>query len=299
MASKRNEGTYFLARVTLHGKLKEKGLESALAGSAIIQVGKYLWTVTDSSPGALADGTSYVFGFLTKYRSQGQVEVVDAERKRVEARVASDLVEAKSPFMYIPSRAAIAHCLVWNKIDDKAFRDRLHDLIMSRDWFFADLQIEAIANLDSFVLMASKIEKVTEVEAKVFPSNPLWGPLWRKLRKYISDRKLGEISISERAAAGDSIRSDLVGVVQKSPAGEVAEGAESLDSVADQAVLMAAAGYGKGKIVGMSGDVVVTVKTSQVVASFMYSKIPSPDGLAARVVQELNLVEKKTGLSHR
>ena len=135
----------------------------------------------------------YVFGKLSKYSPQGSVKVLD-EKEKAETRVIEpNLIEASSPFLYIPQFSGLAYLHVWNQIEREIFAKRFSRIIEeSFDNFFVDCKIEPITDLRKFIEKLTSIETFTEISAKIHPPNPLFGRAWKDLREYLEKRQASE-----------------------------------------------------------------------------------------------------------
>ena len=67
---------------------------------------------------------------------------------------------------------------------------------------------------------------------------------------------------------------------------------------ADAAILMAADGYGRGKVVGEENGEEVVVKTSDSQKSFSHDKEPSPEDLAGAAKVQFDKVSKERDMKH-
>jgi hypothetical protein len=164
-----------------------------------------------------------------------------------------NLIEASSPFIYIPEFSGIAYLHVWNQIDREVFASRFSRIIEeSFGSFFVECKIEPITNLEKFLEKLRTIENFMEISAKVNPPNPLFGEAWRSLREYIDRRQLGELRLKEQAGKTGAILTDLPnhinGILSQSESNPYKP--EKPIDITDAGILMAADGYGDGKIVG-------------------------------------------------
>ena len=72
-----------------------------------------------------------------------------------------------------------------------------------------------------------------------------------------------------------------------------------LPGLADAALLMAADGYGKGKLVGEGKNKeIIEVNTQDAQKSFLLEKDPSPEQLALHACKEFRKVSKERDMSH-
>lgn len=290
-------GRYYLGRVLKLGRLDKNLLINAIFRPAIITAKDYRWTITDVSEDVI-DGTYYVFGKLSKYTLEGHVTMVDSDAKSLVDSPTPNLLLATSPFVYLPDYSGIAYLHVWDGIQQDIFRKRFKQIIeLTYDNFFVDCQIEPITDYRTFVKRISRITSFREISAKIHPPNPLFGRLWEKLEKYVKKRNAQEINIKEIKEDGAGIQTNLVPLIDsilKNPnyIPEVAP------DIADAAILMAADGYGTGKITGEEDGSIVTIKTGDNQKSFLFSKEPAPKELATSASILLEKINKERDMKH-
>ena len=119
------------------------------------------------------------------------------------------------------------------------------------------------------------------LQAKVRPPNPLFGPCWQSLRDYIKKRNLDEISINEESEQG--VKTNLAEIAEiilkreEKPEDIVKKMEPLMGGVGDAAVLMAADGYGKAKVIGTEGTNIIVIRTSENQKSFLLEKEPGKE----------------------
>ncbi|MFL0867202.1 hypothetical protein [Vibrio parahaemolyticus] len=72
----------------------------------------------------------------------------------------------------------------------------------------------------------------------------------------------------------------------------------AVPAIGDAAILMAADGYGRGKVVGIEKGDEVVVKTSDTQKSFLHAKEPIPDELAIKTKVEFDKITKERDMGH-
>ena len=147
--------------------------------------------------------------------------------------------------------------------------------------FFAECQIEPIAEYLQFIRKLKTVKRISKLEGSVRPPNPLFGRLWDSLRKYLKERELQELSLKEQASRDGRIKSNLLeilkGVTQEKLTEELLLSQET--PIGDAVILMAADGYGKAKVEGYDGKRIIVIRTSDVIKSFKYDAKPVPEQL--------------------
>lgn len=291
------KGRYYLGRVMKIGELNQNSLMDAICNAPTIKIGKYDWTITDVEDHR-ADESPYVFGKLSKYARDGHTKVVDEERRSQTDSEVPNKLEASAPFIYLPNYSGISYLHVWNGIQEDVFPRRFREIIEAAyDNFFVGCEIEPVSDYRKFTTRISKLSRLDEISANIYPPNPLFGRLWESLKIYINDRNASEISIKETSKKSDGIKTQVValmnGISKNSnftPINPVA--------ITDAAILMAADGYGKAKITGIENGQVVVIKTSDSQKSFLHPKEPIAIELAKTTAAQLQQVSTERNMDH-
>lgn len=290
---------YYLARVHKRGNITTDGVINAIVEPVEVTIGAYLYTFTDISQPA--DG-AYVFAHLAKYVPSGAVEVVEPTAHVAKREDISNLQFARSPFVYIPKHGAVAYQHVWNKLQREQFQAAFARLVEEKhEGFFAECELEPIADLVTFVRRVSELDVVKRLEATVHPPNPLFSPLWRSLRDYMRTRNVSEVHVRETATNNDGLTTNVQRIARRAgvepPAADTAV-AQDAPPLADAAVLMAADGYGKAKVEGVRKGVRSVVSTQESQFSFSVERDPSPSVLYDAAGSVLARIERERGLTH-
>lgn len=289
-------GTYYLSRIIKIGEhLTQKSLIEAINNSSEVIYGKYKWSITDVED--KSDITEpYIFGNLSKYHEEGEVKLIDEIGKKQVNAIADDLLKASTPFVYLPDYSGIAYMHVWNDIDVNTFPSRFEQIIKSYfDGFFVDCQLDPISDLRSFLQRLESLEKITEINAKVHPTNPLFGRLWEDLDKYVKNRNADQLEVNEKSNSGLNTRiKEFLREILKSNSWKPAKDAD----LTDAAILMAADGYGVGKAIGIESGEEVQVETSKSRKTFLFSKNPSPEQLANKARKVFAQISKERDMQH-
>lgn len=213
-----------------------------------------------------------------------------------------NLIEASSPFIYLPEFSGIAYKHVWN-LQREQFVRAFCELVEAREHnFFVRCDIEPVTDLRTFVARLARLEKITLLQASVKPPNPLFGPCWEPLKEYVKKRRLAEVTIKEESVTGISTK--VAEIATKMSAGttsapELRELMEPLlNGVGDAALLMAADGYGRGKVVGTEENRTVTIKTSENQKSFVFDSDPAPEELFQTAYEQFGKINDERYLDH-
>jgi hypothetical protein len=213
-----------------------------------------------------------------------------------------NLIDAASAFVYVPQFSGLAYRHIWNALPSDQFERVFKELVERKyEKFFVGCDVEPIPDFRTFVTRLSKLDRITELQATVVPPNPLFGPCWESLSEYLRQRKLDEAQITEQAADGIQTRlKDIaVAVLRDDTAASWPELMEPLlDGVGDAAVLMAADGYGRGRVKGTEDGKDVVIRTSENQKSFLFDGDPNPLRLFEYAFDQLQRLSEEQGLKH-
>jgi len=274
-------------------------LIDAIREPASVKYRENAWTFTDvveSSPPGL-----YIYGRLSKYAPEGEVGVVDEVSKAERKMPEPNLLVASSPFIYIPEHSGIAFLAVSGSIEPWIFARRFSQIVeKTYGNFFVDCEIKFVTDLKSFSNKISSLDGIFKIEARISPPNPLFGPLWKRLEEYLRGRNVDKMTIVEDAPLKHVLKTELPTLVKEASeqTPEKLFEPEHPVSIGDAAVLMAADGYGIGKIRGKSGDETVVIKTSETTVNFTFSKTPEPYELYIRVLEIFNKIKEDRHMEH-
>ncbi|HWU98082.1 MAG TPA: hypothetical protein VN114_06185, partial [Oxalicibacterium sp.] len=121
-------GRYYLGRVVKKGLLDQGKLIQTLLAPPIVEVGKFEWTITDVVDG-LNEEIPFLFGKLSKYAKRGHVKIVDENSRLQVDAVATNLLEASSPFVYLPEFSGLAFLHAWNGVTENLFPKRFKAIV--------------------------------------------------------------------------------------------------------------------------------------------------------------------------
>lgn len=294
---------FYLARVIKFGALTSEGVIRAIRESASVQIRGVRYTFTDFQPFGPNERPTGVYARLAKYRQEGTVEVVKPDVHSVGQEAVANLIEASSPFVYLPEFSGIAYKHVWNILERDQFARAFCQLVEASEHnFFGRCEIEPVTDLRTFVTRLTRLEKITVLQATVKPPNPLFGPCWESLKEYLKTRRLEEVSIKEESSAGISTKVAEIAARMSSGATSAMELHDMMEpllgGVGDAALLMAADGYGNGKVVGIEESRTVTIKTSENQKSFSFDRDPTPDELFSTAYEQFGKINDERYLDH-
>lgn len=290
-------GSYHVGRVIKLGKLDHERLIGVICDSPIFNKRGFNWTFTN-----VVDESDkkfpFVFGRLSKFSDQGHLSTVDRERRIELDRVAPNMLVASSPFVYLPEYSGIAYLNVWDGLEHSLFEKRFRDLVVQAlEDFFVDCIIEPLADYQAFTSKLKELDCVKSISARVHPPNPLYGRFWKKLNDYVRSRNADSVKIEETANATSVLNTKIVEHVEGIQDLENYEPQEPVD-IGDAAILMAADGYGNGKVTGHKNSESVVIKTSDTQKTFRAPTDPNPKRLALLLRNILERVNRDRGLEH-
>lgn len=293
----------YLGRVIKLGELTSEGVIGAIRESVAVSIRGVRYTFTDFQALGPNNQTQGVYARLAKYRAEGKVDVVRPEVHSMDQEAVENLIDASSPFIYLPQFSGIVYKHVWNLKREQFIRAFCALVEAGEHNFFVRCDVEPVTDLRTFVTRLSRLEKITLLQASVKPPNPLFGPCWKPLKDYLRKRRLDEVTIKEQSMAGITTRVPEIATrmsVGNATVKDVQELMEPLlDGVGDSALLMAADGYGNGKVVGKEENRTVTIKTSENQKSFVFDGEPSPEELFERAHGEFSQINQDRYLGHQ
>ena len=293
----RKNGRYYLSRVIKLGLLTQDKLISAILNAPVLQIGKFAWAITDVHDGQGED-PGFVFGKLAKYSREGHVTVVDPDRKSQVEAMAPNLLVASAPFVYLPEFSGLAFLHVWNGIQEELFPKRFSSLIQAAyHEFFVECSVEPVADYRAFAEKIEGLDRIKELSAKVHPPNPLFGHLWGPLKDYLAKRNASEVAIKESEVDQQGLHSSLAELLRGILQNPNYQPPQKPD-VTDAALLMAADGYGHGKVIGAEDGVDVVIRTSDTQKSFLFHKEPVPPELAHEAARNFSRISDERGMGH-
>jgi hypothetical protein len=258
------------------------------------------WSFLDVSEGEIR-GVKFVCAKLSKFNPEGEVVIADTDSNQEIVQSEPNLRLASSFFIYIPSVSGIAFAKVANHIDEFQFPRRFCQIVNeTHDNFFVDCQIKMISDLQTFAAKLVSLDGIEKIAATVHPPNPLFGPLWEPLKEYIRKRRTSKMTLSEKAAVGESLSTDLpkhVAEAAKQTSEHQYKPRDPL-AVGDAAILMAADGYGSGIVQGRRANERVVIRTSETVKNFSLKSEHSNEELFLEAYRILKEIEDFRHMEH-
>lgn len=296
---KRIRGRYYFGRVLKSGLLDNDKLLSSLREPITLTINKYSWSIRDFRI-MKSSGVEFYFGFLTKFQQEGLISKFDRVHHTSIDHIEPDMIIASSPFIYIPKYSGIVYLHIWNQIQQEVFVKRFTELVMEKyENFFVSCEIESISDLRTFYNKISDLNSIERISATIHPPNPLFGLYWKSLRDYLIKRKTSDMKIEEKCNPGGNINNDLKKlikiIIDKK---EISISNIESINIGDAAVLMAADGYGHGKVEGIEGNRTIIVSTRDTKMSIIFDKEPDPIALMNTVEEIFKTINQDRHMDH-
>jgi hypothetical protein len=296
------QAKYYLGRVQKRGELTAAKIAEAMREPETIEYRGTRYSFIDFQTFGLPGKETGYYAKIAKYKQLGAVEVVHEAQHASAAAEVPNLIDVSSPFVYLPGFSGIAYRHIWNAFPSEQFEKVFKDLIEAKyQKFFVGCDIEAIADLRTFVTRLAGLDRITELQATVFPPNPLFGPCWKSLSEYLLKRKLKEAAIKEEGIQGIETKLPEIAaaLLSDKPAAEMVALMEPLlDGLGDAALLMAADGYGRARVKGSERGRNVIIRTSENQKSFLFEGDPHPTRLFEQTFNAFGKINEERGLEH-
>ena len=244
----------------------------------------------------------FIYGRLVKYADDTQ-DVVNEDNHTQGQSLTANLVKASSPFVYLPRFSGLCFLHVYNGIESETFPRRFKKIIEdARNLKYNDLligcDVDAISDYASFRNKIIMIKKITQIEATVSPPNPLFGRIWKSLKETLEKRNTSTLKINEESEKREGLKTNLHDLVNSIEKNNISNYKQEV-ALPDAAILMAADGYGTGKVAGEDNNgEIIEVRTRDVQKSFLFEKDPSPDFLARKANEEFIKVSEERKMEH-
>lgn len=296
------QAKFYLGRLRKRGELTAEKIIEAMSDPATIEYRGTRYSFIDFQAFGLPGKETGFYAKIAKYRQLGAVEVVKEDQHASVATEVPYLIDVSSPFVYLPGFSGLAYRHIWNIFPSDRFEKVFKDLVEAKfQKFFVGCDIEPIADLRTFVARLSNLNVITELQASIFPPNPLFGPCWKSLSEYLRKRKLTEAVIKEESSQGIETKlPDIAKAVlsEQSPADLLELMEPLLDGLGDAALLMAADGYGRARVKGVESGRPVIIKTSENQKVFIFEGDPEPKRLFEHAFDSFKKINDERGLEH-
>lgn len=291
---------YYLGRVIKLGQLSSKMIAEAIQEPKPVMWHGNAWSFFDAQRHETR-GVEYICARLSKFNPEGEVIIADIQTRQEIVQKEPNLRIASSYFIYIPEVSGIAFTRVHSHIKEIQFIQRFCDIIkMTHDNFFVECEIRLITDLKTFAEKLMSFDSIYRISANLNPPNPLFGPLWKNLKSYIETRRSDKMLIREETTGREPLNTDLPMHV-KYVANQTLESPYKPKTqlpFGDEAILMAADGYGTGLVKGLKGTNKIVIKTSETVWNFDFDREPDHEKLFETTYDIFKKIEKERHMEH-
>lgn len=191
------------------------------------------------------EGEAYIYGYLVKYRPEGEEEIVVRETQQIEDEAVRNRVVAKSRFFLHVQSGMIAYHPISKQIDKEQFRSHFASVFEeNHERFFVTAEVQSIEQDLEIFDMIRRFQHIQEISISLHPSNPNNRDLWERTDKRI--KALNAANYQEKIEANP--RSEGLKIEQ--------------DEETTAKIHMAVDGYGKALIRGTLDNKATVVSTN-------------------------------------
>lgn len=170
------------------GQGKEEVIEAALTNKTPVQVGEYLWIITDAMTVGY-DDKSFRTGHLVKFHYRARGEFVNLEKQVIEIKSTEYIVKAKSRFFFHTDSGIMCYKTAGSEIDLDKF-GRVFSEIVTRsttDGVFVNAHVTPISRGHDVLNLIGKFSRIDRVTMSIHPSNPSTSDIWEELDKRLRE----------------------------------------------------------------------------------------------------------------
>ena len=242
-----NVHTYYFGRLNLMGVWdnKREFLHKALKSGSVESKRNFKYGIFDVEEIAL-QGQVFVYGRLVKYKPVLEGEVVDEQKGKVVEGGLPHGVVAKSDFFLHYQSEVIAYRPIANRLSESQFREMFARLIeAAHHHFFVSAALELIEEEFGIIEAVKKFQIIQRIVIEVHPTNPSNRKTYQRIDERLKRLKAQRMKQSIEGGEGGLNKDTL----------------EEDDIYAG--LVMAADGYGKGRVQGVLDGAKVTISTGQ------------------------------------
>ncbi len=293
---------FYVGRVVKTG-FKQEDLISALLTSKPVILNDLVWTIVNST--LLIDenrNKPYIYGKLSKSKKLGSVTVLTNELNKEIEKEEPYLIDASSEFVYIPGFSGIIFRLNPGKIEPKQFIKWFNKIVEDTlGIIFVECSIKLIDDLRDFYQKIIKLDKITTLQSKVNPPNPLFGKFWEPLKNYLIGRNADEVVFKEVSKSGELFTriKEILELLMNGTKEEIEDYINSNDiSLVDTSILMSLDGYGDGNIIGKENNKMTKIKLHEKTLNFSIPKDHSIEDIYEKAVTIFSRINNERYMEH-
>lgn len=207
-----------------------------LKSDVTIKNRNYIWgffKVNDDT----VEGENYASGYLVKYKSLMDEEIVDEKHHSLEIEFAENRVIAKCDFILHIKSGLIAYRPISNKVSPEGFRERFAQVFeQAHSNFLVSAEIQTIQDKFEFFEAINRLSYIGKIKIQLHPSNPDLKDMWKDV-----DEDIKKVKADNFYAEYTTKNKDESMEIPK-------------DSNAFKGIAMASDGYGKADLTGLDED---------------------------------------------
>jgi hypothetical protein len=268
------EAVFYVGRIVKTGFTQE-GLISTLFDPSPFNDRNNIWNISNMSQENI-NGLVCYFGKLSKAKPDAMVTVMSQDYKQEIQKKEPDLVIASSEFVYIPDYSGVSFHSIPGQIEPQKFK-KIFSAIIEKSFqnFFVECGINLIDDLENFYKKLNKFDTISKISAVVKPPNPLFGKMWKDLKKYLEERNASELHMREQNK-DSTLKTDikeLIELILSENKDKIEEYLRSHSlSLMDLMILMSLDGYGTGRIEGKTNGKFTFIKIHEKLLHFSLLK---------------------------
>ena len=157
------------------------------------------------------DDDQYITGYLVKYKTQTEEEVVVPETSQIEDEAVNNRVIAKSRFFLHIRSGLIAYRVIGGQISDNQFRKFFASLFREgHDNLFVNAEVISVDEDYELLEMFGRFDRIFLVSVSLHPSNPSFRDRWKNFDNRLKELEAGsyEEKIEAKGEQGLNIQND-------------------------------------------------------------------------------------------
>jgi len=260
---------YYFSRLNLIATYKDKKeyLKLGLNTEKFIENYGYLWGFCDIGEAKTKYG-DFLYGFLVKYKSEKEEEIILPESHLLSEERAKNRVEAKARFILHVKSGLITYHPVGGQIEKDIFCDRFVDIFQAAyENMFVNVEIQTIEEQYKIFEAIKNFKYISKVDIYLHPSNPSNAERWKRI-----DERLKKLEVTGYRENYEN--------KQKEKSLKIIE-----DDDITSKITMADDGYGEAAITGLYGDDVKTISTKD---NPVNDQAPGDEATAEEVLEILD-----------
>lgn len=126
------DGRYYLARILKRGELTADKIALAMREPVTAEYRGTRYSFIDFEAIGAPGKENGFYAKLVKYKQKGAVDVVREEQHMSAEASIRNLIDASSPFVYLPSFSGLSYRHIWNKFPSEQFERVFKELVETK-----------------------------------------------------------------------------------------------------------------------------------------------------------------------